>query len=347
MSKDKALWDQVKLLAPEKPQISDVALTAFYYLILDADGVPVDKAAEILSGVLRASQADTLKSLNELVDAKMLIEHDGRYVVAAGACAFVDDKLLTLARLAEQDLEILGAPHSQEAMSTLVETFRDEEEPIVVAMAITHPNVFDGLLQRAEKGRITYFLMPRLTGVAPEQHAHYVEVMAAWKKLLRERTSLREYVKVFTTKKPYPELYTSMLSTNLVRFDQYILASPTTRAGQILCAHSKSSLYRLVSERYEDAYYASLPLIEIWPFLYLKHALFVRPVVLTALFTVLTIFLLYVSQKSTPPNWIYYLLASVLIGVISNMVHQMVLSAKPRSLRLKDQLQYSQRPYAD
>lgn len=225
-------------------------------------------AASQVSSQTNKPRADCEQALLDLVGRGLLIRIDTdqpRLIAEYGKLGIPAEQCQLLVAQS-QAFQILGQPHSAEAMATLRQSFEDSPEVILIGMEVTAPEVFSALESRSAAGRLTVFLMPPKNKVSSQRREHYDEVLDDWVKFLKKGQShLRANVKLYISKGVTPEVYTSALTREAARVDVYQFSADSTRTGHILQTPRGSSLYALVEAKYRSTLADATPLFRVWP----------------------------------------------------------------------------------
>jgi len=243
----------------------------------DAYGLEQTTAPSIIASLTNRSFDECNQAIIELVGRNLLLrveDGSGVRLVANYQQLGIDEETRRALFLRAWSFEILGAPHSPKAMSTLDALFREERQPIYVGLEVTSHKVFREIEARANEGRRTIFLMPKKSDLPSERQLHHDEVMATWINFLRKGPEvLRKHVRICLTPKALPHLYTSAIGPNHVRLDLYQYDQNTTRRGEMVLTRRGSSLYDLAYRQYCEAVYMSPPLASVWPWEWVRFTL--------------------------------------------------------------------------
>ncbi len=256
-------------------QLSADAAMALTEIALDPHGIEKNAAAGLVASILDISLERANQALIELFGKNLLVttESDGEMRLFANYNLLGVDETTRKQLIARQEIfENMKEAHSKASMKSLNDFFYKTEETIYMGCEVTSHHTFPRLEARAESGRKTIFLMPRKRDVSEQRQTHYAEVMSEWVLFLKSGpASLRKNVRIKITSRPYPQLYTSGLSSETARFNLYFLSAKTTRQGSLLQIKNGTSLYQLVYQNYYEAVMSSCPLWRVWFFEALWH----------------------------------------------------------------------------
>lgn len=256
------------LASIQKLNLESLQARALEIVARDAIGMIQSVAASQVSSQSNRPRVECEQALLDLVGRGLLIrvDTDQPRLIAEYEKLGIPPEQRQLLVTHSRSFQVLGQPHSAEAMATLRALFEDAPEVIFVGMEVTAREVFTALEARSAAGRSTVFLMPPKSNVRSQRREHYDEVLDEWVRFLRKgRSHLRANVRLYISKEVTPEMYTSALTRDTARIDLYHFSAESTRTGHILQAPRGSSLYALVEARYRSALAYATPLFRVWP----------------------------------------------------------------------------------
>jgi hypothetical protein len=299
-----------------KLNLSDDAARALYEVAVDPHGIERNAAPGLVASILDLSLERSNQSLIELLGKNFLVVKafdDDERLFANYELLGVNEETRNQLLKSQEIFVNLQEAHSKISIKTLDSFFEENKEPIYLGCEVTSHHTFRMLKSRAEAGRLTIFLIPPKKGVSVNRHIHYDEVLSEWVRFLKEGPAyLKKNVKIRITNRPFPQLYTSGLSSEISRFNLYFLSAKTTRRGSLLEVKEGTSLYQLIFQNYQEALRESCPLWRLWflealGFWLVKLSL---PITLIVLGIVL-------SKLNNP---IAMAISAIAIGLVVNMI---------------------------
>lgn len=151
-------------------------------LATDPHGILLRSAAAIVAPMINGDDDKAHAVLVEL-GAKKLLRQDTsgpepRIFFDHAAIGLTEEEASACLSVLDQ-LQTIGGPHSTEGMASL-KAFFQSESPISLVLSITSHDVFTDLQDRADRGRLTFFVLPSRSCVQQNLHAHYDEVLQNW-----------------------------------------------------------------------------------------------------------------------------------------------------------------------
>lgn len=252
----------------EEQRISSYAKKALFEIAIDPHGIEQNAAPGLVASILGLSLEQANQAIIELLGKNLLISREGNEetrIFANYDTLNIDSNNQGELLSRQEVFDNLHEAHSELSMRTLDDFFLNSEGTIYLGCEVTSHHTFRKLQTRAATGKQTIFLMPKKRDVKPTRKIHYNEIIAEWIGFIKEGPAcLKKNIRIRITSRPFPQLFTSGLSSDVARFDLYFFSSNTTRRGSILQVKKGSSLYELIFESYKNAIISSYPLWRLW-----------------------------------------------------------------------------------